>query len=188
MTHFGKRGYTAVEVMVSLAILAIGAAAVISMQRGAVQGNVDARRIDTANSLTRLWMERLRRDATLWTVSGAPPSASPLLGTVNGDWHAPTERIADTIPLSPAFDLFGNDLSQTAAADGVSPTYCTQVRLTWLVQDQLIRADVRVFWPRGIGIPMGLNCTGNITNTLDTNANNVYRFVYASTAIRRTVQ
>ena len=145
-----RRGYTAIEVMISMAVLAIGAAAVMTMQRGAVQGNVDARRIDAGNSIARLWMERLRRDAMLWTLPNSrnpnPGSDNrvanaPLLAVVDGQWHAPVGRLSDETPsganppppISPGFDLLGRDLPRSELSNVNVPAYCVQTRLTWLV-------------------------------------------------------
>ena len=194
------RGYTAIEVMISMAVLAIGAAAVMTMQRGAVQGNLDARRIDTANSIARLWMERLRSDAMLWTLPNSrnpnPGSDNrvtnaPLLAVVDGEWHAPMGRLgeaSDNVALiSPGFDLLGRDLPQGDLSDTNTPAFCAQVRLTWLIPNDFIRAEVRVFWPRGSGVPMGLNCgTDAAVQTLDANVHDKYRFVHTASAIRRT--
>lgn len=188
-------GYTAVEVMISMSILAIGAGAVVSMQRGAVQGNVDARHIDTANAITRRWVERLRRDAMLWTLPNSANTAGDnraskalLLGTVDGEWRVPIERVDDVPPVTPGFDLLGRDLPRSQLNDQNALAFCTNVRLTWLIPNQLIRAEVRVFWPRGTGIPMGFDCASAQNATLSTNTDQKYRFVYASTAIRRNAQ
>src|ERR1700722_13718834 len=66
------QGYTAVEVLLAITVMAIGAAGVMSMQSGAVAGDMESRRLDVANSIARTWVERLRRDSTVWTT----PSAS----------------------------------------------------------------------------------------------------------------
>ena len=53
-----------------MTVMSIGAAAVISMQRASVQGNLDARKSDIANSIARTWVERLERDSMQWTLPG----------------------------------------------------------------------------------------------------------------------
>ena len=52
----------------AMTVMAIGAAAVITMQKTSVQGNLDARKTDVANSIARMWVERLQRDAMQWTL------------------------------------------------------------------------------------------------------------------------
>jgi prepilin-type N-terminal cleavage/methylation domain-containing protein len=199
MSRFSKmriaRGFTAIEVMLSLTILAIGTAGVIAMQTTAIDGNYDARRLDVANGILRLWTERLRRDGMLWTL---PNPENPLAGSdnravqallltnvqpnpTNAAWVLPIEREADTVPLMPQADLLGRDV--TAAATPVM--FCTQVRLSWLQTEDLMRADVRVFWPRGTGSMD--DCTQNPPSgweSLPTTINK-YHFVYGVTAIRR---
>src|SRR5271165_2005192 len=71
-----RRGYTAVEVLMAMTVMTIGAAAVMSMQKASVQGNLDARETDVANSIARMWVERLQRDAMQWT---QPNNQNPTL-------------------------------------------------------------------------------------------------------------
>ena len=56
------RAYTAVEVMLSIVVLGVGAAGVMSMQQASIQGNADAHMLDVGNSIARTWLERLRRN------------------------------------------------------------------------------------------------------------------------------
>jgi len=172
-------------VLIALTLFAIGAAGVMSMQRGAVLGNVDARRLDEANAIARTWTERLRRDAALWTL---PNAANPeknnrakslLIATVaypaEGAWTRPIARFA-TEGMSPGFDVTGADV------DPASAYFCTQVRLTWLVVEQMIRAEVRVFWPRGLNAGADASYCGS---DIDVSAStDKYHFVYAVTSLR----
>ena len=48
----------------AMTLAAIGSAAVIAMMKTSVQGDLDARKTDVANTIARTWTERLRRDAT----------------------------------------------------------------------------------------------------------------------------
>lgn len=157
------RGYTAIEVLMAMTVMAIGGAAVISMQKTSVTANLDARRADVANAIARTWVERLRKDAMAWTLPG-PAGGGNNIGnaliianvqTPPGNWFLPIQRMNQTVPetMSPGFDILGRDLpqAQLAAAD-----FCVNVRLTWLGASatppggDLIRADVRVLWPVGI--------------------------------------
>jgi prepilin-type N-terminal cleavage/methylation domain-containing protein len=211
MSRKRTRGYTAIEVMIGITLLSIGAAAVISMQRGAIQANLDARKMDMANSIAREWLERLRRDATLWTLpspvspAGNNYSNAQILSqylvygsnTTNSVWKYPDILLQSaTVPdgVSPGFDILGRDLMPTdIAGTSTKPSaavFCVNIRLNWLVMNQLIRAEVRVFWPRMI--LSGPNTTDWCT---DANASAVtgdvadYHFVYAATALRQnTVQ
>jgi prepilin-type N-terminal cleavage/methylation domain-containing protein len=192
-----NRGFTAIEVMLSLTVLAIGTAGVIAMQTTAIDGNYDARRLDVANGVLREWTERLRRDGMMWTLpntrnplttSDNRASAALLLANVdpnptNASWHLPTAREGDTVPLMPQFDLLGRDVLSTDATTPVQ--FCAQVRLSWLDTGNLMRADVRVFWPRGTGAMT--DCAADPPagwETLPATINK-YHFVYGVTAIRR---
>ena len=165
-------GYTAVEVLMAMTVMVIGAAAVMSMQKASIQGNLDARKTDVANNIARTWMERLQRVAMQWTCPSPACTASNLGlstligagsntgGNVTGQWFLPPNAGKTPETLSPGFDILGRDLPTaqlppSAASGWPGATFCVNVRLTWLVKPAvsepgLIRADVRVLWPRGI--------------------------------------
>ncbi len=190
------QGYTAVEVMMSITLLAVGAIGVMSMQRAAVQGNADAREMDVASSIARTWIERLERDSTLWTpspITVVPPANLPSAILINenitGVWFSPHTRFAAAGTQndieSSGFDILGQDLDALTAA---GLRYCVNLRLTPLTTDQtLIRAEVRVFWPRNLTIAPDTNyCNQAPPATLDEDTQK-YHFVYAVTAVRQNV-
>ncbi|HEX7667699.1 MAG TPA: hypothetical protein VF407_24395, partial [Polyangiaceae bacterium] len=176
-------------------LLAVGTAGVIAMEQSAIDGNFDARRLDVANSVLRLWTERLRNDGAMWTLPNEKnPSTSnlattaPLLANVAANptastWTLPVEREGDTIPLMPQLDLLGRDV---LASDTTTPVvYCVQTRQSWLVVNNLMRVEVRVFWPRGSQAMT--DCTSNPANGWESLPTTVskYHFIYGVTAIRR---
>jgi hypothetical protein len=193
-SHLGEAGYTAVEVLMAMTVMVIGAAAVMSMQKATVQGDLDARKTDVANAIARTWQERLQRDGMQWTCPGAScPATSNFSNAllisagsnsatgshVTGRWFLPGDYLGTTTPesMSPGFDILGRDLpSGQLAPSSTTPgtTFCVNVRLTWLVPQNLptegglIRADIRVLWPRGIlaGAPASGFCDAN-TAALD---------------------
>ncbi|MEO8797498.1 MAG: prepilin-type N-terminal cleavage/methylation domain-containing protein [Polyangiaceae bacterium] len=130
-----KRGFTAVEVMMALTLLAVGTAGVIAMEQSAIGGNFDARRLDVATSVLRLWTERLRNDGAMWTLPNAKnpttynlATAAPLLANAATDptaavWTLPVAREGDTLPLMPQLDLLGRDVlsSDTSSSTSVKP-------------------------------------------------------------------
>jgi prepilin-type N-terminal cleavage/methylation domain-containing protein len=202
-------GYTAVEVLMAMTVMAIGAAAVISMQRATIQGDMDARQTDIANSIARTWIERLQEDAMQWTL---PSSANPTgnncstaqiaCNSATGSWFLPTQynKGGQNVNWSPGFDILGRDV---ATGNLSTAFFCVNVRLTPLVtaslptEPGLIRADVRVLWPRGLyGSPIGLGtspCTATTAALDDPNAYTagqqpLYHAIYLTTAIKENAQ
>jgi hypothetical protein len=163
----------------------------MSMQKTSIQSNVDARKTDVANSIGRAWMERLQRDAMQWTCPGPSCPSTSNMGTtslvvapgnVTGLWFLPKQYLGKTSPetMSPGFDILGRDLPQAQLAPDTNTgwpgaAFCVNVRLSWLVPQQLptepglIRADVRVLWPRGItgGAPKSGFCDDNTAALAD---------------------
>jgi type II secretory pathway pseudopilin PulG len=207
-----SRGYTASEVLISLALLGVGSAGVISMEKGTVLGNAQARDLDTANAIARTWIERLRTDATAWTLpSASSPSTNNISNTkflVDGTggsalvdvgrdptddgWFLPDQAIAQG--MNPAADNLGRDLLSATPANG-DIRFCTHVRIQCLVPTQtvagaatscsLMRAQVRVFWPRSlVPNPNQTFCAKTNLIGIETNAAQ-YHFVYEVTALRQ---
>lgn len=172
-----RAGYTLVEVMVALAVMAIGVSGILSMQNASILANRRAQEMTTATNIARRWQERLRADTLLWN---SPSQINPLsdlardtqylcalVGCASGSagldnqWFVPSPRPGGTD--SPAFDAFGNEVPL-----GDSRTrYCTNIRLTWARVETagrsgVIRADVRVWWYReGVAqVAAYANCGG----------------------------
>ncbi|MFO0679549.1 MAG: type II secretion system protein [Polyangiaceae bacterium] len=203
-------GYTAIEIMISMSVFAVGAAGVIGMLRSSVQGNVDARKLDLANSIARTWVERLRRASTTWTLPGGSNQTVSNMGSSNNDaewllnghlnagWFVPNATtLGSSGPSvegnSAAFDLLGRDL---AISDwDANAEFCTHVKLDCAVANPntsgpvtcpLIRATVRVFWPRKIsGAPHTGFCSDAKITAVQDNAGDLYHFVYVTSAIRQ---
>jgi prepilin-type N-terminal cleavage/methylation domain-containing protein len=205
-----SRGYTAIEVLMAMTVFAIGAAGIIGMQRASVQGNQDARNLDIANGIARMWIERLRRDASLWTTP-APPTdytatnflKSPFLDA--NAWTFPIGPCPSTSSLTsgrsnadglcPAFDGFGRDLAQS---DFALAAFCVNIRIDTVGKDQnnniaVMRAMVRVYWPRGLVAAPYVNggnrfCSApalsDLTSGPDaTTSDQIYHFVQSVTLI-----
>ena len=150
----------------AMTVMAIGGAAVITMQKTSVTGNLDARRADVANAIARTWVERLQRDAMAVDAARPGEHASNNIGNAlivaqvveqrAGSGSCRTRRWARRSPraMSPAFDILGRDLplacssaarisASTSASRGSRRPRCP-------AGGDLIRADVRVLWPIGI--------------------------------------
>lgn len=188
--HELRGGYTLLEVMVALSILAIGVTGILSMQNAAVMANRRAQEMTLATNIARRWQERLRVDALQWNRPTLRNRTSDLAtdtqylcalvgcsgGTAApGVWFVPTARAGST--ESAAYDAFGNEVPVNSPA----ARYCVNLRLSWLVPENpvtqgLIRAEVRVWWYRegatrnsayaNCGTPAGLAVLGSDTATV----------------------
>jgi prepilin-type N-terminal cleavage/methylation domain-containing protein len=185
-------GYTVIEVMIALTLLAIGTTGIIAMQKVTTVANRDAKNLVIASQVSRTWIERLRADALQWNHPSALNPNSDLaetkwLNNVNGTWFRPVD---DTLG-SPAADALGNDVRDANLSQAA---FCTNVRLTWLYgppvtvpAPYLIRAEVRVYWLRdGAGgvIETGKTiCDATINLASVSPALDRYHFVYLATAV-----
>jgi prepilin-type N-terminal cleavage/methylation domain-containing protein len=167
-------GYTLIEVMVSIAISAIGISGIVFMQSATVRSNQDAQETQVATVFARSWIERIRRDAVMWTALGPPPLAQILAGRNLGipnsaNYFVPTafnDGVWDVpIPIAGALESSGANYHgvDVGALDpllgaGLVPVtnrdiyYCANTKFTTVhLANNLanaIRADVRVWWSR----------------------------------------
>lgn len=142
-----QRGYTLIEVMMALGILSAGAVGVLSLHRASMQGNLEARQLSMATESARVWLERLQRDGQLWTQRGQNGllnteylDQAPVGGGMS-EWFAPVPEAGSGESF--AFDFQGQD---TTANDAME--YCAHTRIGFVVPDEAVRAEVRVWWHR----------------------------------------
>jgi prepilin-type N-terminal cleavage/methylation domain-containing protein len=147
-----SRGFTLLEVMMALTVLAIGMLGIVALQAATVGSTQDASQFATANAVTRTWIQRLHRDAQRWNhPSTMFPDRDDLNETVwlqqataaANTWFRPTASATEA-GISAAFDRNGADVPVTDADNSV---YCTHLRMRLLYPD-LVRAEVRVFWKK----------------------------------------
>jgi len=191
------RGYTVVELMMSLAVFATGVTGIIAMQRATITTNQVARNVAVANGIAQAWLTQLQSDGTLWQPKVVPAITPVWLLTANasnGLWQLPAWNA--TRQFGPQFDGFGAPVQ-------ANPQFCAQIRLTWLYGDGtsqgglngngLIRTEVRVFWPRDTlgtaGFDAG-DCTDNTQATVDGVAAKTtkYHFAVQAGAVRQPMQ
>jgi hypothetical protein len=183
-----------------MTVMAIGAAAVMSMQKASVQGNLDSRQTDVANSVARTWAERVQRDAMQWTTPGPSNTNQPdnmavaailKQGAVasNAKWFLPNQYLGNAVPLSPGFDMLGRDLPVDSLGTAI---FCAHLRVSTLDQTGLYRLDVRVLWPRGIVTSVTTGATTNACDTSvatsDTPDPKRYHAIYLTTAVKGNPQ
>jgi prepilin-type N-terminal cleavage/methylation domain-containing protein len=197
-----RRGFTMIELMMSLAVMTVGAAALFSLQGFIARANLYSRRVTQATEVADRWMERLRTDALLWNAAGASGVGStdylqnPDACTDSTGWLQPAgdmvNQVNATLGHSSASDLYGADVMDLDGEHQKSIAFCTHYRLCWLTDvaagepdDRTsLRAEVRVFWTReGSGVSLAgaspLCATTNITI-------GNFHSVHASTIIRYT--
>ncbi len=142
-----RAGYTVVELMMSIAIFAIGVLGIASMQSLAARGNAHAKDMALATSLARSWQEKLAMDALRW----GGTSNWQLDNTV---WLSDVTVNNNTWVVPASAGNFGptaNALGEFVAPTSGEVVFCTHIRLTRLVQapgSGLIRTEVRVLWPK----------------------------------------
>jgi prepilin-type N-terminal cleavage/methylation domain-containing protein len=199
-----RRGYTMVEVMMGLAILAVGAAGIVSLQRFAVMGTMTSRHVTSATNVASSTIELMALEAGRWTNNGSSitPANMPWLGTALG---APNTWVgADTLR---AFRMDGSPFPSAAALlNGDQVAYCAHVRAVYLGNAaaagaldsaDAARVEVRVFYSKtGRSVApecrdwSGLMVTNLFNNTNQTalgisRSRSEYGVVYLTTVIRR---
>jgi prepilin-type N-terminal cleavage/methylation domain-containing protein len=191
-----KSGYSLIEVMMALAILAVGTTGVIALQKVSLVGNTNARMGDGARQVAGTWVERLKADALTWNDPMGTSdladtrwlNASTVYNPVNPP-NATSWVLAPSVPnwSSPVADIHGADVLDTNSVDGV---FCTHLQLSRAVQKQYslggsthaiaMRAVVRVVWRRDLG-PF-VECRDTNPQDIETNDER-YGFYYVTTLI-----
>lgn len=139
-----QSGYTLVEVMMALTILAIGAAGLFSLQSVAIQGNTEAANLSAASNIARGWIDHIKTDALSWNSAGPLPpndiADTALLDTLGAAWTS--------------LSVTGNPQRRdgTEAANGL---FCAQARAIAPTSTGVLGAinglevTVRVWWFKG---------------------------------------
>jgi prepilin-type N-terminal cleavage/methylation domain-containing protein len=146
-----ERGFTLIEVMAALLIFGIGLLGIMALHIVARKGNNDAQDVTAATVVAEHWMERLRTESTMWNYGSADltvtrtPMLSPLgagadtTGATTG-WIPP--------PQNPLLTRTSEESVRTETDGTEIPMgeYCTEYRVTTLIPNQVLRAEVRVMW------------------------------------------
>ncbi len=186
------RGYTLIEVMAALGVLAIGATGVLALQKATLISNTNARNLAIANSIAMTWAERLRVDALQWNEPLSDPNTDlaarhQLARAQHHRPRSPKVTPTEIIALgAPSADVLGADIY---ADDTSASAFCTHVRFRQftvpvsgaLIWDSLIRAEIRVVWERSGDL---INCT--ITPFDRRHGRGAYGAVYLTTGVLGT--
>jgi hypothetical protein len=183
-----------VEVMMSLAVLAVGVVGIISMQKVTIAANAHAKNLAIATHIAQSWLGVLEAEGMVW---GPDSSLSPLgrttwlaQGAGLADWFRPSYD--NTRFFGPAFDAVGNPV------DGVDQNpdarFCVDLRLSPLTATNqgggLMRAEVRVIWLRGEPIPGETlapthACALLSPQVLGEDEQRLFHFLFMSSAVRQ---
>jgi prepilin-type N-terminal cleavage/methylation domain-containing protein len=205
-----QRGYTAVEVLSAMMLLAIGASGVIGMQKITVQGGTDARRFDIAANIAHTWTERLQRDSALWTQPNSDPAFAQTTNiagtkwvkdvlntpTCTANWCKPAGGVPASGIDSSAYDVLGRDLPTYVAGTGTDAFFCVYYRLNWVMDNLngqgrtgLIRAEVLVFWQRlEYGAIASCDAPPVAPDDAVVATRTRYHYIHATTSLRENAQ
>jgi type II secretory pathway pseudopilin PulG len=192
------RGYTIVELLMSLTVLAFGVSGVLAMQKVTVANNRHAKNLAIATRIAEAWADQLATDGMVWTVDQNGASTRDKTVWLKKadpsnivDWYLPdysAER-----GFGPAFGALGAPRATTSRPEQTQ--FCTHLRLAFLKSETLpttgngvIRAQVRVFYQRedaGLATLSTANLC-SITDDATFRANlTQFHVVYLTTAIRQ---
>jgi prepilin-type N-terminal cleavage/methylation domain-containing protein len=188
-----QQGYTLVELMMAMAVLAVSVTGVMAMQKVTAVSNANARDVAVANRIGQAWLEQLHADARLWNT---PTETDPVADITDTKWLGLDwdNQEAFILPawdaqrqFGPAFDALGRPVAPNAG----NVVFCSHLRLRRLTPVTStrgeIRATVRVFWPRG-GTPDKF-CEEAEVDSVGLAANSdVYHFIYHTTVVRQNTQ
>jgi prepilin-type N-terminal cleavage/methylation domain-containing protein len=168
-----EKGFTLVELLVVTAITAVGFIALITLQTAAIHGVTNSKDLIGAINLAEHLLNTIKIEALEWTndtdqtpwsnnnfryIKNLPgPSGSEIYeGNTKGWMPAYDHSFADKRVNQNGYDTYYDPglLEEiptfwTNPQGNVVPRgkrYCAQYRLTWIIPNILIRAEVRVLW------------------------------------------
>jgi hypothetical protein len=190
----GTAAYTAVEVLMSLAVMAVGVIGIIAMQKITLASNMHAKNLSIATHIGQSWLGFLQAEGALWGQDGSLGRTTFLKGGGgSSDWFRPNyDAIQD---FGPAFDALGNPVA--TADEDTDAKFCVDLRLSPLTPSTggagLMRIEARVFWLRDGGIvsgsvvPPAQPCGVSVTDLASPEARRLFHFVFMSGAVRQVV-
>jgi hypothetical protein len=184
-----RAAYTAVEVLMSLAVLAVGVMGIIATEKVTLAANTHAKNLAIATHIAQSWLGVLDAEGSLW---GADFGRTVWLQQGNGlaGWFRPTYD--DNLAFGPGFDALGNAVTTLNLPNA---TFCVDLRLAPLTLNNsgggLIRTEVRVIWLRNDGAlgadgPTASNACSIAAVSVDTDVNSpLFHFVYMAGGVRQ---
>jgi prepilin-type N-terminal cleavage/methylation domain-containing protein len=189
-----RAGYTAVEVLMAMAVLAVGVVGIIATEKITLASNVHSKNLAIATHVAEAWLGMLDAEAALWNTSATPFGRTIWLAQGAGlsTWFRPNDDA--TLNFGPAFNALGNPV-RTVDQDP-NARFCADLRLSPLTTSNtgggLMRAEVRVIWLRNenaIGSATASNaCSIAAVSVEGANESRLFHFVYMSGAVRQVGQ
>ena len=163
-----RRGFTLVELIVVISITTVGFLAMLDLQVNTIRGTGSSRDQQEAMILAEHTIQSIRQEAYRWTAAqplanissdslflkNAPTDTSTIEPTAWFiAWDDPTD-VSKLVPPtggSDTRDAGARGLFRLAAGTGAAVQqrrFCVHYRFAWMVPNQLMRAEVRVMWPR----------------------------------------
>lgn len=144
-----RAAYTAVEVLMSMAVLAVGVVGIISMQKVTLASNLHAKNLAIATHIAQSWIGVLEAEAALWDSTGSLTRTTWLnQGFGITTWFRP--NYSDPLAFGPAFDALGNPV--LPVNQNPDAKFCVDLRFSPLTANNtgggLVRVEVRVVWLR----------------------------------------
>jgi prepilin-type N-terminal cleavage/methylation domain-containing protein len=178
MTRASDRaGFTLVEAMISMVVLAVGVLGMMAMQTGSVAALAASQDLTQVHNVGERMLELLRLDALRWNDPSTLTTSTVLLkGALPPAQNAGSQGNWATIPngvLVPemAGKKVDRDFRPYLAGQpwAVGFRYCVYYRLTWAIPPTTLRADVRVAWPKDEGDRSKLvDCVTDAASVIDT--------------------
>jgi prepilin-type N-terminal cleavage/methylation domain-containing protein len=183
-----RRGYTLVELMMAIAVFAIGVSGIIAMQKVAAAANEHSKALSVATNIAQAWLDVLKADSSLYSQANLLTNTQ-LLGQItanNSAWFRPAWNATKTIGA--AFDALGKPIDETTD-DPSTAQFCVHLRLTQLYPNSpgmnVMRTEVRVFWPRADAIFPTSFCAVAMDNSAVLAASTDLHFLYQVSAVRQ---
>lgn len=150
----GNAGFTVIELLITVAITAIGFVALLTLQVATIRGLNFSTNLAAATNLGEHVLATMDVEGVQW-VGGVPPNTLPMLSTINGNegfWQV--WRCDPTAPDAFMNQTGCDNLVFDVGIDSEIPIrantrFCVQYNLDWANPTRtLIDAQVRVFWLR----------------------------------------
>ena len=153
-------GYSLVEVLIAVVVTTVGLLALINLQVGTLHAVNSSKNLTLATNMAEHFLESLKAEGVAWntdaTVMLTQTATFPRLRFVGNPVEGGGSgwlRAYLSTGLDKRVGPMGNDslmdngiFSEVPGARNRS--FCLHYRLTWVVPDYLIRADVRALWLR----------------------------------------